>query len=327
MKRQKIWILGSILLLLAVFVLATRGPRKPSPNPPGTFSFAALGDAPYYPWEDLRYRVVLQDLQAHDLSWVLQVGDIFWRPCTDRLYKRSLGWYNALRHPVIYTPGDNEWFDCWEPGSGGFAPQGRLKRIRQIFFAHPDRSLGGKTLPLTSQGGEFVENARWSHQGMVFATMNIIGSQNGLKPFPARTPEDDAAVQRRTKAAAAWVRETFNAARTSNATAVVIAFHANPAFEDPPDDSFRKSFEPFLTALEEETERFRRPVLVIQGDDHEYTVDHPLKRRTTGRTLENLTRLQVPGSPQVGWVRVVVTPGAANPFSFEERVVPRWKHW
>jgi len=327
MKRRKVWLAGLILLLLAVFVLATRGPGEPSPNPPGTFSFAALGDAPYYPWEDLRYRIVLQDLQAHDLSWVLQVGDIFWRPCTDRLYRRSLGWFNGLRHPVIYTPGDNEWFDCWEPGSGGFAPQGRLKRIRQIFFSQPTRSLGGRSLPLISQGGEFVENARWSHQGMVFATVNIIGSQNGMKPFPARTPEDDAAVKRRTEAAVAWVRETFNAAMAANATAVVIGFHANPAFEDSPDDPFRQSFEPFLKTLEEEAERFRRPVLVIQGDDHIYTVDHPLKRRTTGRTLETLTRLQVPGSPAVGWVRVVVKPGAANPFSFEEHVVPRWKYW
>jgi hypothetical protein len=68
-------------------------------------------------------------------------------------------------------------------------------------------------------------------------------------------------------------------------------------------------------------------VLLAHGDGHIYTVDHPLIRRTTGRLLENLTRLQVPGSPQVGWVKVIVSPGADNPFAFEDHVVPRWKYW
>ena len=66
---------------------------------------------------------------------------------------------------------------------------------------------------------------------------------------------------------------------------------------------------------------------MANGDEHTYTVDHPLVRRTTRRRLENLTRVQVPGSPEVGWVRVVVTPGAETPFAFEKHVVPRWKYW
>ena len=37
--------------------------------------------------------------------------------------------------------------------------------------------------------------------------------------------------------------------------------------------------------------------------------------------------MQVPGSPDVGWVRVVVSLGAAAFFSFEPRLVPRWKYW
>ena len=41
----------------------------------------------------------------------------------------------------------------------------------------------------------------------------------------------------------------------------------------------------------------------------------------------NFTRLRVPGSPRVGWVRVVVTPGSPPSFSFESRVVSRWRFW
>jgi len=331
-KRRKTWLMGLVLLVLIVVFLLTRGPEAPTPNPPGTFSFAVMGDAPYYAWEELQYRLVLQSLDANDLSWVLDVGDIFWHPCTDRYYQKTLDGFNGLRHPVIYTPGDNEWTDCWEQGSGGFSPQERLDRIRQIFFNNPTRSLGGSTISLVRQAGrepfpEFVENARWAYEGIVFATVHIVGSSNAMKPFPGRTEADDIASRRRTEAAAAWVRETFAEAKSLNASAVVLGFHGNAGLEGAEDPKWQAFFEPFITAVEEETERFARPVLLAHGDGHVYTVDHPLVRRTTGRRLENLTRLQVPGSPEVGWVRVVVKPGAEDPFTFEEHVVPRWKYW
>lgn len=344
-KPLKVGLVLAVLLALGAGFVATSGPAPPAPTPPGAFAFAALGDAPYYPWEELQYRLVLQALDAHDLRWVLHVGDVFWRPCSDELYRRSLGRFNGLRHPVVYTPGDNEWTDCWEPGSGGFEPRARLGRLREIFFADPTRSLGGRRMPLVSQarsrggsepgtGGEappefpeLVENARWRHEGMVFATVHLPGSRNALEPFPGRTPDDDAAAVRRTEGAAAWTQEAFGEAAATGASAVVLAFHASPGFGSPEDDPYRRAYEPFLEVLEEEVERFGGPVLLIHGDDHVYTVDRPLVRRTTGEVLPNLTRLQVPGSPQVGWVRVVVTPGAEAPFAFEDHVVPRWKYW
>jgi hypothetical protein len=263
---------------------------------------------------------------------VIHVGDIFWRPCTDEHYQQALERFNSLRHPVIYTPGDNEWTDCWERQSGGFKPTERLDRIRQIFFANHTRSLGQNPIALVSQGDrepykEFVENARWVHNGIVFATIHLVGSHNGMKHFPGRAASDDDAARRRTDAAAAWLRETFNEARTLNASAVVISFHASPDFNDSIDDPDRKPFEPLLTALEDEAERFGRPVLIAHGDDHQYTIDYPVVRAATKRRLENVTRLEVPGSPQVGWVRVIVTPGADHPFAFESHVIPRWKYW
>lgn len=309
----------------------TAGPPAPSPTPQGALSFAVLGDAPYYLWEDIRYRLVLKDLAAHDLHVVLHIGDIFWRPCSDGRYRRSRGWFNALPGPVIYTPGDNEWADCWSQQSGRFVPLERLRRLREIFFSSP-HSLGARPVALVTQAAqgsfkEFVENVRWTHEGLVFATVHLIGSGNGTERFPGRGPQDDEAVINRTAAATAWLHETFGEAKTAGAAAVILGFHANPSFERSPGDPERERYEPFLTALEEEVEAFGKPVLVAQGDDHIYLVDHPLVRRTTGRRLENLTRLQVPGSPNVGWVRVVVTPGAAPSFTFEERVVPRWKYW
>lgn len=303
-----------ILVILAAIVWVSRAP-SPTPNPAGGFSFAVLGDAPYYVWEEWQYDNVLEALDAHDLSAVIHVGDIFWRPCSDAMYRRTLEQFNALRHPVILTPGDNEWTDCWEPGSGAFAPLERLNRIREIFFSDPNRSLGRKRITLVSQSPEFVENARWEMHGVRFVTVHLTGSKNAMKPFPNRMASDDAESRRRTLAATEWLREAFREAR--DARAIVVAFHANPDFDGVNGD-YRQAYEPFVRALEEEAAGFARPVLVVQADAHEYIVDQPLP-------AQNVTRMQVPGSPDVGWVRVIVT--RETTFAFEKHIVPRWKYW
>lgn len=107
--------------------------------------------------------------------------------------------------------------------------------------------------------------------------------------------------------------------------AVVIAFHADPRFDGSARD--QAPFRPLLDAFEDEAVAFGKPVLLIHGDSHHFTTDAPLKARSGRQTIGTVTRLQVPGSPNVGWVRVVVTPGARPSFAFEERLVPRWKHW
>jgi hypothetical protein len=122
-----------LLIVLAIFtalVLSTSGPPPPTPNPRGTFAFGALGDAPDYPWEDWRYPLVLQDMDGNDLTFSIHVGDTFWRPCSDDRYERSLRWFNGLKHPLLYVPGDNEWADCWTEQEGGFNPRDRLAHLR-----------------------------------------------------------------------------------------------------------------------------------------------------------------------------------------------------
>lgn len=325
---------AALLVILApafiAFVFATKGPPPPAANPPGTFAFGALGDAPYYPWEDWRYPLMLQDMNGNDLAFSIHIGDIFWRPCSDDRYERSLRWFNGLRHPLIYVPGDNEWTDCWTQQEGGFNPLDRLAHLRRTFYSRPAVSLGHRTLPVDTQSAnpafaEFVEHARWSQNGLVFATIHVVGSGNATQRFPTRTDANDRESRRRLEAALAWLHETFAQAATQPATAVVVSFHADPGFDWPPSE--RVPFQPLLDAFEDEAVAFRKPVLLIHGDSHHFTTDHPLKSRATQQTIDNVTRLEVPGSPLVGWVRVVVTPGATPTFAFEERLVPRWKYW
>jgi hypothetical protein len=325
------WIVLLVLLALGGGYLATRGEDAPPvPTPAGAFSFVVLGDAPYFAWEQAKYRRILREIDARDVQFVVHVGDILWKPCADERYRQTYDEFAGLRHPVIYTPGDNEWADCWETGAGGFAPLERLGALRALFFREPDHSLGRRRIPLTHQGqqpafAEFVENARWSHDRIVFATVHVVGSDNGTDAFPSRSAADMTAASRRIDAAAAWVRQTFAEASAAGAPAVVIALHANPFFERPA-RARHQAFTPFLEALEEEAARFQGHVLVLHGDHHVYVVDHPV---TTGQgvALSHVTRVQVPGSPIIGWVRVTIAAGAKDPFAFEPHTIPAWQYW
>ncbi len=314
--------MAAVLLALVVVLFLTKGPPPPRTLPPrGMFAFAALGDAPYNAWERLQYHLVITDIRQHDLRFVLHVGDIFWHPCTDDMYLKTRARFAQMGHPVIYTPGDNEWTDCWDDEAGRFSPLERLRWIRQIFFA--------RQVPGVARQPEFIENLRWQQDGFIFATVHLVDSMNGMRPFPARTAADDLAVRRRTDAATSWMQQAFALARSQGAKGAIIAFHADARLEMAPADRERQVYEPFIATLEQEVEHFDRPVLVIHGGGHTLLIDHPLVSRTTHHRLKNLTRLEVPGSPDVGWVWVGVAPNAPSPspFVFEPTIFPRWKFW
>lgn len=324
--------LGPWVLPLLGCVLACRS-EVPA-DPPGTFAFAVLGDQPYTGFDDRRFERVIEELNADSLAFVIHLGDIFWYPCSDERMRRALAELERIEPPVVYTPGDNEWTDCWEPRMGSHRPLERLARLRSLFFAEPDRSLGGRRMPLETQASEpewseFVENRRWLRAGIAFVTVHLVGSRNALDTFPGRGPEDDAEVRRRTEAAVAWVREAFAWAARADARALVVATHAAPDFEAPPEAPDRAPFEAFLRALTGEARAFDGPVVLAHGDDHEFIVDHPLEDPETGDPLRDVTRVEVMGSPDIGWVRVAVdTTAAAGPaFRFAPRRVPWWRLW
>jgi hypothetical protein len=323
MNRRKRSIVAVAAVLLAVSCSLEPSPPLPS----GTFAFAVFGDGPYRAWEVGRFRHVIKDVNRTDLAWLIHVGDIFWYPCSDENYERSFAAINSFRIPVVYTPGDNEWTDCHEDIAGRYAPLERLARLRRLFFANPERSLGAQTIPLVSQAAdsayaEFVENRRWIHGGFVFATVHMVGSDNAGQAFVGRERASDEEAARRIAAALAWMDDTFAKAVADSLRGVVIAMHGSPGLQYHPQP--RAGYEAFLERLEMHVKQFGRPVLLIHGDGHSYRVDHPLRDRATYEPLPNFTRLETFGSPDIGWVRVVVDSVAGNFTAFEPRVMRRW---
>lgn len=260
------------------------------------FTFAAFGDAPYSEAEETQFTGNIAAMNREPLAFAINVGDFKngWSPCTDALFAQRLAWFEQSHHPLIYTPGDNEWTDCWRTSSAPSDPVERLQQLRRLFFAE-GQSLGRRKIALERQNTEYPEHARWEHNGVVFATLNVPGDDNN-----ARQPRESAA---RTTLVNAWITDTFRAARVKSLGAVVLAMQANPW---PSSDSAKRAYGSIMETMTRETQYFDGEVLLIHGDSHRHRIDKPLIALHTRLPVPNFTRLEVFGSPQVNWVRVTV---------------------
>jgi hypothetical protein len=267
-----------------------------------SFTFAALGDAPYYDSEEQPFVALMAEMNHEPLAFAVHVGDFKsgHSECSDALYRQRREWFDLSRHPFIFVPGDNDWTDCWRRFAGGHDPLERLRKLREVFFADAS-SLGQQRLGLTRQSDvdarePYPENSRWVHEGVLFVTLNVPGSYNNF----ARDREEFKA---RDEAVRKWIGESFRIARTEGLPAVVLVMQANPWAVTGP---LRAGYAPLLKTLASETLRFRGEVVLIHGDTHRFRVDRPLIDPGTRRPIRNLLRIEVFGSPSVNWVRVRV---------------------
>jgi hypothetical protein len=306
------------------------------------FSFAMIGDVPYgvAPYSEyLPFDNLVDEInQRRDIRWVIHTGDIKsgGTECSDELFYDRLDRYNQFKRPFIYTPGDNEWTDCHRVKAGEYQPLERLEKLREVFFADPGRTIGGRAMRVESQahvGGfeEFPENVRWEKEDVLFAAIHVVGSNNGLKAFDdassaVRTAADDAEVARRIDAALYWIDETFDIAMDEEAPGVLIMMQANPKLEVsyalPKGDELtaaREGFSEILTKLEQRTIEFGKPVVLAHGDSHYFRVDKP--GLVENGFLPNFTRVENFGSSRVHWVEVMVNPESEEVFSFQPMII------
>ena len=297
------------------------------------FTFALIGDLGYVPSEEPLLENVLTELSKDTaLSFVVHVGDLS-SPrygCTDDMQARRLAQFNALPHPLIYTPGDNEWTDCHEgPNVAGLDPLERLTKLRTVFF-RGEQSLGKRTMPLLRQSqdrdfAKYSENARWDVGGVTFVTLHVTGSNNGL----GRSPEGDAEFAERNKANTTWLQQGFAHAKADNSRAVMVLQQANMFPEMPPFSGKPGSpsgFADLRMLLEQEATAFQRPVVLVNGDSHYFRIDNPFRKNASpGQrpppSLENFLRVETFGTPNHHWLHVTVDPNDPNVFAFRPRIV------
>lgn len=279
-----------------------------------SFTFAALGDAPYN-WNERDAMVrMLDGFSRERLAFAVHIGDIKsgHSDCSDATYADRLKLLDDTPVPLILIPGDNDWTDCNRITSGGWVPEERLARLREVFFTQPE-SLGRQRIPLERQpitaAGCCPENVRWWRDGVQFIGLHIVGSANNRGSGQDPTPEFAA----RNSANIQWLKESFAMAHTRGSAGVVLFIHANANIERIP--RFHRAYVDVLELLKDETVLFGRPVLLVHGDTHRFRLDRPWWQAKTGAGIPNLQRVEVPGSPTVAWVPVHVDPRSADVFT------------
>ena len=292
------------------------------------FSFVALGDMPYNLPEDYtKFDRLIAAVNALKPAFTLHVGDIKsgGLPCSDEVLKKSYDQIQTFEGALVYTIGDNEWLDCHRKAAGGYNPRERLAKLREMFFAAPAKSLGKMPLDVESQAllmpefSTYVENTRFAKNGVMFFTAHVPGSNNG---FEAQDPDAAPEFFARDKANVAWINASFAKASADNAKAVVMFVQAEFDESRFPNGAMprQSGFTNTLDAIEAGAKSFGKPVLLIHGDEHYFSIA-PL-RNSKGKPIPGVNKLMVYGDKLVHAVRVLVDPDSSNVFGFVPLIVP-----
>lgn len=288
-----------------------------SQNKEKPFTFIVLGDMPYnLPADNVRFENVINEINKQEQVFNVFVGDFksSKTPCSDAAFQKILDYFNSFKKPLIYTPGDNEWTDCGKPQAGSYNINERLSALRAKFFKDTVHSLGKSKMILTSESSnkeyaKFVENKMWDYNKISFATIHLVGSNNNFDKDSLKSNEE---FFERSKADIFWLNEVFKKAKANNSLGIVIFEHADMITPDKGKDGFVI----FLKELQKLVLDYKKPVLLINGDSHEYKVDKPLyENEELKKSVLNFTRLQVFGEADMHAVKVVVNP--KNPTLFE----------
>ncbi len=321
------------------------------------YAIGLWGDFPY---SDVQATTgvpnLIADMNSQDLEFTAHDGDLKAgnstpnsttpTTCSDALYVQALGYFNSLKAPAIFTPGDNDWTDCDRASNGGFSSLERLDHERLVFFSTPF-SLGQHHLfqqvQLTptclgvSGNVPCVENRRWRVGRVTYATLNIQGSCHNL----CDTLPDPAEYAARNAADIARMQETFAEAKEHHSVAVMLISQGDPGFDatdgtrgplrNPKTlaetDGQPDGFQTFLLALRDEVVAFEKPVAYVHGDSHYFRIDKPFLN-SLGQRLENFTRVETFGDNQgngtndVNWIKVLVDSHSREVFSYQQQIVP-----
>jgi hypothetical protein len=327
--------LSSLLGLSLAASAAADERRGPGRNGRDPVRFSLIGDVPYRDTDILKFDEVIREINAAGVDFTIHTGDIKSgsSTCADELLQTRFDQLQQLKRPLVFTPGDNEWTDCHRPAAGAFQPLERLAKLRALFFPKPGWTTGKQQLTVRTQASdaayaEFVENVLFERGDVVFATLHVVGSNNGHALWAgvgetAAAPRQDRIdeVARRTQAALAWLDTAFDLAEQRGASGVFLAMQADPSLELPKGAALRVGFEEILAKITTRVARFARPVLLGHGDSHLFRVDKLLTAPTAAdgeRRLEDFTRVENFGDLDVHWVEIQVD--ARTPEVF--RVIP-----
>lgn len=333
---------AALACLVGLYACGSSGPTDPSFNVAviGDSPYGiAYGDTAQYNANPAFITAVNADTS---LSFSLHVGDIHSGKefCTEAYNLGVFNQWKSFKLPLVYVPGDNEWADCHKKKQGGglynattgvidyvttdggsYAngdPLANLSLVRSIFFSAPGQTLGVNPMKVHSQAleydtahpadAQFVENVWFEKNGVLFMTINVPGgSNNDLDPWygsPTRSNAQD--IERATRNAAnlRWLDTAFAKASANQNIGMVIQIQADMWDQDGVNKAHLTEYKQFIDKIATKTLAFAKPVLLINGDSHNYRSDNPL---VPGATCV----VEAPATATVGAALVAATSAVA----------------
>ena len=349
------------------------------PHSANVVTLAVYGDAPYgtTPTDTAEFAATPAFIDAVNadpaVDLVVHVGDIHSgkQYCTEGYDRAVAALWTRFKDPLVYTPGDNEWTDCHKLAEGGGSWNAALQRIdyvrdgagqrvdfaggdpidnldlvRDVFFAEPGLTLGGRRKQVLSQAqyfdpshpddAHFLENVLWVQSKVLFVTINLPGGSNNDQdvwygaPTPSARQADEVAT--RTGATLRWLDQAFALARADADLRGIVIIGQADMWDPEKGAAHLAGFEPIVQAIAQHTAAFARPVLMLNGDSHAYRSDNPLSASDPLHAMHpaydvaNFHRIVVHGSTfPLEYLRLAVDPRADAPNGADAFGPFRWE--
>jgi hypothetical protein len=343
-----------ILLVIAGVAIAISGLYTTSAanaalDRPGKFSIALIGDMPYDAKGQTQTPAVISAINSSSVRFTLFDGDTMsgkGDKCEDAAYARvKSDFFQKFTNQIFYSVGDNEWVDCDRALKGSFDPANRLALVRSTYFGTQGNyiSLGqGKLNATVTRDAKYPEMQMFSYKGITVIIPHVPGSANNsavatptFKTYNDKaTDGDDAEYKARDAANVAWINKGFEKAKADNSLGVIVVVQANMDWEGylrdlaAPNNENTAAYANVKQALLTNTIKFKRPVLLQNGDEHWYQLDMPMNEtagklveKDKGSLVQNFTRIQTFGSGFNHWVELQIDPKSPNLWSFVPHIV------
>ncbi len=310
------------------------------------YALAVIGDTPYGAAKLAEFPDLVAKINADPrVRLVAHVGDIkagSSSPCTDEYFTMIRALFDGFEDPLAYTPGDNEWTDCHvaSKNNGLYTPTERLQKVRSLFYPVPGRTLGQQSMHVVTEARDpanaaYVENTLWKKARVVFAELNITGSNNDLAswgtPLPADAgsyPSQSEEYATRAQANGTWLEKTFATAERTHAAGVVLLTQADMWDGT---GATLGGYDALVEQIGTLAQSFGKPVLLINGDSHIFKVDNPFSAASPLHTIhastpvaDNVTRIIVEGSAagRTEYLRLTIDPRKTSGSLFAWERVP-----
>jgi hypothetical protein len=208
-------------LAICLSAAARDGLRDGARNDSDDHRFGVIGHSFASPGDE-RFRKALAETADKSIAFVVVTGiKASSEPCGDKLYQERRDLVDKVRRPVIVLPAGSDWTECRNSAGRTNAVE-RLNRMRELFHGEP-RSLGVKQLPLTRLSmsprfRSYAENAHWSMDKVLYATVNMPANNNHYLAAAGRNSEyEDRLVANRF-----WLNRLFTLARRDKLDAIVL---------------------------------------------------------------------------------------------------------